>query len=322
MTSVVRVGVIGTGFGGRVIAPTFAATGGCEVVDLVSARDDGAVATLCHRADVDLVSIHSPPFLHARHVRLALASGRAVLCDKPFGLCADDSAALLAEAEAAGVVHLVNFEFRYDPARRQMRDWIREGLIGPVEHVAWTHLSSGSRVPLRRFGWLFQRSAGGGWIGAWGSHAVDTLRFVLDAEVTSARATLATTIPERPDHEGVLRRCDAEDGITATLNMSGGATVAVDSGFAAPVSLPPRLVVIGSHGAIENIADRRLVLRGVDGARDERRFDDRPDRHVGPMAPWAEIVRDAVRQHIAPPDAPTFADGLACDRALDQLRAG
>jgi predicted dehydrogenase len=323
MTARVRVGVVGTGFGARVVAPTFSATEGCEVVDVVSARDDTAVDELCRRPGLDLVSVHSPPFLHARHVGLALAAKRAVLCDKPFGLGTGEAEAMLADAEAAGVVHLVNFEFRCDPARLQMRDWISHDVIGAVEHVGWTHLSSGSRVPLRRFGWLFQRSAGGGWIGAWGSHAVDTLRFVLDAEITSSHAYLSTTIRERLDHDGMPRACDAEDGLIATLRTSTGATVAIDSGFAAPMTLPPRLAVIGTTGVIENVADIRLVLRASDGTRDERSFGDRGgDRHAGPMTRWAEVVRDAVRDGVAPRGAPTFADGVACARVLDRLRAG
>ena len=73
-----RVGVVGTGFGARVVAPVFAATPGCEVVDVVSARDEFAVAALCGQGDVDLVSVHSPPFLHVAHVRRALKSGHAV----------------------------------------------------------------------------------------------------------------------------------------------------------------------------------------------------------------------------------------------------
>ena len=39
-----RVAVIGTGFGARVVAPAFAAADGCEVVEVVSPRDDDAVA--------------------------------------------------------------------------------------------------------------------------------------------------------------------------------------------------------------------------------------------------------------------------------------
>src|SRR6185369_7768948 len=116
-----RVAVVGGGFGQRIVAPVFAATDGCEVVDVVSARDEPAVRALVARADVDLVSVHSPPFLHAPHVRLALDAGKAVLCDKPFALDADEAAALEADAQAAGVVALCNFEFRYAPERVLLR---------------------------------------------------------------------------------------------------------------------------------------------------------------------------------------------------------
>src|SRR5258706_6871963 len=175
--------VTGGGFGRRVVAPVFADPEGCEVADVVSARDEEAVRAAVTRADIDLVSVHSPPFLHAPHVRLALAEGKAVLCDKPFALDADEAAELEAEARAAGVVALCNFEFRYGPARRMLREMVDEGSLGRIEHVNMTRHSAGSRVPMRKWGWLFDRELGGGWVGAWGSHAVDALRWVFAAEV-------------------------------------------------------------------------------------------------------------------------------------------
>ena len=57
------------------------------MVYVVSPRDEDAVRVLfARRPDVDLVSVHSPPFLHALlTVGFALDAGHAVLCDKPFG---------------------------------------------------------------------------------------------------------------------------------------------------------------------------------------------------------------------------------------------
>lgn len=300
----------------------FAATPGCEVVDVVSARDADAVVRLCHRRDVDLISVHSPPFLHGRDVRLALDGGHHVLCDKPFGLDAGESAALLSEAEAAGVVHLVNFELRHEPARVQLKRLLADGAVGRVEHVTWTHHSAGSRVPLRPHGWLFTRALGGGWVGAWASHAVDTLRWLLDDEVAEAAARLRTTIAERPSPDGgEAVPVDAEDALSAWLRMAGGATVTVDSTFAAAADRPPRLTVFGSDGVAECVADRRVTLRRP-GA-DEEAIDVEAasgDRHGRAMATWAAVVREAVDERR--PTSPSFADGVACDVVLDRLRAG
>ncbi len=317
-----KVAVIGTGFGARVVAPTYAATDGCDVAGVVSARDDAAVAELVRRADVDLVSVHSPPFLHASHVRATLAAGKHVVCDKPFAMHADEAADLESEAAAAGVVALCNFEFRYAPARGIVRDLVAGEVLGAIEHVHWTHLSSGSRVPLRRWGWLFERELGGGWIGAWASHAVDTLRYMFGTEIDATDALLRIGVKERPDADGVWHRCTAEDGFTASITLRNGATVAVDSSFAASASPAPRLLVCGADAIAEIVADERVVVRRSGRDAETIAVDsDEHDRHTVPMRRFAEVVRDAVSAGDVPPGVPTFADGRACDAVLDDLRA-
>ncbi len=326
-----KVAVIGTGFGARVVAPAFASTPGCSTVEVVSPRDDAEVQRAIARADVDLVSIHSPPFLHAAHVRAALRAGKAVLCDKPFAADAAESAQLLAEATDAGAIALCNFEFRFHPVRRLLRELVRTDALGAIEHVQWTHLSAGSRVPMRNYGWLFDRARGGGWIGAWGSHAVDTIRWCF-GEIEHVEAQARIDVVERLDEHGEPHACTAEDGVSATLTLDNRATVAIDSSFAASAPLPPRIVVVGADALCEIVADERVVLRRPDGTREDltpatpapsstARAARRTDRHDDPMRRFAEVVRDAVTSAEVPPGVPTFADGLACDVVLDQLRA-
>ena len=314
----VRVGIVGTGFGARVVAPTFTAAG-LEVVDVVSPRDGAAVADLCRR-DLDLVSVHSPPFLHATHVGWALDAGHAVLCDKPFGRSAAEAEGMVAAANDAGLVHLLNFEFRHEPARLRVKQLLDEGAIGTPEHLQWSAITSGSRVPLRRFGWLFEREPGGGWIGAWGSHAVDAVRWLL-GEITAAGARGRVTIRERPDRDGIVRTCDAEDAFTAWMTVEGGATVGIDTTFAASVTLPTHVVICGSDGTIDVTNDRRIVVRGADGTKEEIELAARTgDPHAGALGAWAHAVAEAVAE--GRQITPSFDDGLACARVLDALRAG
>ena len=318
------VAVIGTGFGARVVAPAFAATEAVAVIAVVSARDDAAVAAAISDSRVALVSVHSPPFLHERHVRMALEAGRSVLCDKPFTPSAETSRRLVADAADSPGVHLVNFEFRFHPLRERTRELVAAGALGTVEHVVWTHLSAGSRRPLRPYGWLFDRERGGGWIGAWASHAVDTLRFTF-GEVEAVNTSVPRlAVLHRPDRRGEMHACTAEDGLSALLTLRSGPTVTIDSSFAASAPLPPRLTIVGSDATLENVGDERLVLRDGSGRREDVTGGAREaaaDHHAAPMGALAVVARDAVRRGEAPAALATFADGLACDEVLEQLRA-
>jgi predicted dehydrogenase len=317
-----NVGIIGTGFGRRVVAPVFESTEDCTVLDVVSARDENAVHALVRRPGLDLVAVHSPPFLHASHVRAALSAGKAILCDKPFALDPDDARALEVEAAAAKVIALCNFEFRYAMARQRLRQMVNDNAFGRIHRVQWTHISSGTRVPLRSFGWLFDRDQGGGWIGAWASHAVDTLRFIFGAEVDVVAAEVRIDIERRPDRDGVLRECTAEDGLQAVLRLSTGAEVIFDSSFAARTTTPHRIVIEGREARAELVDDARLHFAPADGDPEciEIGNGEERDHHIAPMRRWAEVIRDAVHTGAIPPDAPTFTDGRVCDEVLLQLR--
>jgi predicted dehydrogenase len=311
-----RVVIVGAGFGARVVAGVFRDEG--MEVDVVSPRDAAAVRTAI-AAPVDLVSVHSPPFLHAEHVGWALEHGRDVLCDKPFGRSAEEARAMLTDAERAGVLHLLNFEFRQEPTRVALRQVVTDGRIGDPVHLHWTAFNSGSRRPLRRYGWLFDRDAGGGWIGAFGSHVIDTIRWLL-GEITDATATCRTDITERPDAEGTMHRCTAEDAFTAQLQIEGGATATIDTAFAAPVNVMPRITVFGTEGAVELIGSTEMHVRRAGEPASVQTFEPFDgDPHLPAMRPWVGLVREAVetRRQITP----SFADGVACARVMDMLRA-
>jgi predicted dehydrogenase len=320
----VRVGVIGRGFGARVVAPVFQETDGCEVVDVVTPRDDAAVTALCARRDVDLISVQSPPFMHLDHVRRVVERGHAVLCDKPFGRNLADAQAMYDLATDAGVLNLVNFEFRRHPARRELRDLVRSGLAGTVEHVQWNAFHPWWRDESRRFGWSFDAELGGGWIRLSGSHTIDFMRWTL-GEVVDAIGFTRTTITERPDGEGRMQPCTAEDGYTALLRTGGGASVTIDATSTSTTQRPNRVTVIGNEAVLEltnenpREEDARIVLYTGDESKELFSFA-QGDTYLAQMREWAEIVRDSLRAGIAQPDAPTFADGLGCSRVMDRLR--
>ena len=317
MAATVRVGVIGTGFGAAVVAPAFAAQDACTVVDVVTPRDDAAVARLCARRDLDLVSVHSPPFLHVRDVRQAIDHGHAVLCDKPFGLNAGESATMLDLATEAGVVNLLNFERRFDPTRQRLRELVLDGTVGEPAHFQYSRFIA---VPQPRlYGWLSSKELGGGWLGGQGSHLIDACRWLF-GEITDAAAVMRTPVAERPDANGVLQRCDAEDGFAAVLRTTTGVTAVIDCALESAVSTPERTVVFGSTGTLE-IGDAGVVRRGLDGEVETYEVDLQGRVPlVAAMERWASVVCEATRTGVVEAGSPTFADGLACAMVMDRIR--
>ena len=91
-------------------------------------------------------------------LELALAEGKAVLCEKPFAFNAAEGAALLAAAQAAGVVHMVAHEFRWMPDRALFGRAIADGLIGEPRFLVIDQFIPFCADPATRLpGWWWSR---------------------------------------------------------------------------------------------------------------------------------------------------------------------
>jgi len=321
-----RTLIIGAGFGTRVVKGCYEEAG--MNVEVVSPRDPVAVRQACAEP-FDLISVHSPPFLHAQHVNWALDYDRNVLCDKPFGISMSEARQMLDRASEKGVIHLLNFEFRYDPGRARVKQIISSGAIGKVTHIHWTFFNAGSRIPLRKHGWQFEREMGGGWIRINGTHMFDTLRWLVGEVVeVEARGRIDTRL--RPDNDGVLHASTAEDGFAAFMTLDNGATVVIDTAWAVPGTLPDRWTVIGTDGMIE-VAERIELwvepkvrdteIRILSGGREmvERVGPFEGDGHLPALRPWSRLVREAVSEHRQ--IEPSFAAGVAVSEVVDRLHA-
>ncbi len=311
-----RVVVIGTGFGEYVAAPVYRDLG--MEVEVVSPRDTAALqAALAQPAD--LVSIHSPPFLHAEHVNLALDRGYNVLCEKPFGSNAGEARQMLERATAAGVLHFINCEFRHDPVRIKLKQLLDAGEIGAPAHINWTAFNSGGRYS--RHKWLFEQGKGG-WIGAFGSHAIDTLRWLF-GDIATVSGQVRTEVKIRRDSDKTSDKTHpstAEDAFTAWFRHANGVTATLDTAYAAAVTVTSRITIFGETGAIEIADSSELTIHKPKAAPVKITFPvTEIDPHLPALRPWLATVRDALidKRQIAP----NFADGVAMAAAMDAIKA-
>lgn len=310
-----KAAVIGTGFGASVVAKVYQSIG--IEPNVVSPRDYDAVRRACE-AKIDLVSVHSPPFLHRDHVLLAIANDHNVLCDKPFGLSAREAEEMDVAARKAGILNFLNFEFRQDSARLTMKQLLDEGAIGSIRHVRWSMYSAAGRNPNIKHNWLFDAAKGGGWIGAYGSHVVDCLRWLV-GDIIEASCERRVDIPARPDGNGNLVHCTAEDGFCATFRFACGATASLDTAYSASVTVPQEISIFGSEGLMILNGLTDLAVTRSDGETQHQSFPPlEGDIHEKPFTSWALQMKTALLE--GRQIHPSFADGVSCARVLDMLR--
>jgi myo-inositol 2-dehydrogenase/D-chiro-inositol 1-dehydrogenase len=108
-------------------ADAFAAKWGYESV----ATDWRAVV---ESKDIDLIDIASPNDTHAEIAIAAAKAGKAVMCEKPLGRNAAESAAMTKAVEAAGVANSVWYNYRRVPAVTMAKQMVDEGKLGRVFH--------------------------------------------------------------------------------------------------------------------------------------------------------------------------------------------
>ncbi len=221
-----RVGIIGASFAKAAYLPALRHVPGAEVVAIASARRASAEAVaeawgVPHAYDdwqemlaghtFDLV-LHRHPHRAARAADVQrLAAGAHVLCEKPTAMHAGEAAAMLDAAEAAGCVHMIDHELRFNPNRARIAALIADGALGDIRHVVITNIGHGWNDPASRpkDDWWSLADHGGGRLGANGSHQVDLLRWWL-GEVAWVTGAAPVVVPDRRDK--ATRRAVDGDG--------------------------------------------------------------------------------------------------------------
>jgi predicted dehydrogenase len=346
---VVGIGIIGTGFARSTQIPGFRACQGARVAAIASGRKENAERVarefgiefaagdwreVIERADVDLISIVTPTSTHREMTLAALDAGKAVLCEKPTAMDAREATEMMRRSTETNALALIDHELRFLPARRAMRELIHAGEIGRVHHVKYCFRAESRVSPERPWNWWSDAAQGGGVLGAIGSHAVDSIRWMLKTEISHVSGRLATHIWERKEEEtGQLRPVTSDDEANLLLRLRDGM---VTQGATATISMsvveqgrPLHFMeVFGSKGAL--MVDGNNLLRArtgegnwseVDAPTGELAEGMRDSEWSRGFTLFSRAVIDALREGRNTVDeAATFTDGYRNQLVLDAAR--
>ncbi len=350
MTRKIRLGFIGTGFTRLIQIPAFRMFPEVEIVSVASgtlenaektARDFGVPHFTADwretvaRDDIDLISIVTPPYLHAEMAIAALDAGKHVLCEKPTAMNATEALAMLEKARETKLMALIDHELRFLNGRRKALNMIRGGELGTINHMkVWFRNASRGHEGVK-WNWWADERRGGGALGAIGSHAVDTLRWFSGAEVSEVFCLLKTNFKDRLDESsGEKRAVTSDDEANLILKLADGeftgdASAGISISVTESGKYGHRTEIYGDKGGLVIEDGGEILFAGI-ADNDWREIEVElgevpPGSKVGGWSRgflnFAREIKDALLEgRTEIPHAATFLDGYRNQVVLDAAR--
>ena len=344
----IQIGVIGVSFGTKVQIPAFLSEG-IGVAAVCAAHADRAEKAadefgipqvftdykkMIREADIDAVSIVTPPFLHHEMTIEAIKAGKHVICEKPFALNSQEANEMYNIASNSNVTAMIAHEFRFAPARAYIKELIQQGYIGTIRDIHITLFAGPTmRIALKTMNWGSESTKGGGFLGALGSHYLDCLRDWC-GEMDAINGQIFSHDPSRI-HNNEMVTADSDDAFSFQVKFSNGALASMNANSVAPYGNGARIDIFGTEGAL------RTTQKGFNPTPDGKvwaaRYSDGPEMKELPMPerhfpilddrderlPAFRILVKRFLQGIEEGTSfyPNFYDGLKCQQALDAIRS-
>ncbi|MBP6964051.1 MAG: Gfo/Idh/MocA family oxidoreductase [Armatimonadetes bacterium] len=334
----IKIGLIGYGFMGRMHAECYAASGKGQVVALADVeadrRDDASakwgcrtfasIGALLDGADVDAVDICTPTYLHEEHVLAAISAGKDVFCEKPLALTNESCERIVLAAKDAGIKLQVGHVVRFWPDLQVVKSVLDLGRLGKPVWASARRLSSPATWAWQ--GWLQDPARSGGAILDLHIHDLDFLTWILG----------------RPTHvmsTGVRTATGALDtALTTLIGHSDGMTSQAEGSLAMPDGFPftNQLLVVCEKGSVQfDLTAGPSVIVRPSGAPEE--YPEIPTVEAGTaeaggnvsslggyfneIVYFLECIREGVKPTTITPDEAAFAVRL-CLAATESAQTG
>ncbi|WP_313557651.1 Gfo/Idh/MocA family protein [Agrobacterium cavarae] len=270
MTQMIRWGVLGcAGIAAKAVIPAIQSSRLGRVAAIASrdAEKASAMATrfgieksygsyedLLSDPDIDAIYNPLPNHLHVPMTIKALEHGKPVLCEKPIALNAAQASELAEAQKAANLLVAEAFMVRHHPQWKKARAMVAEGRLGDVRAIQTIfayYLDDPKNV-------RNQADIGGGGLFDVGCYAINTARFLFDAEPLRAIALM--------ENDPVFGTDRLTSGLLA---FPEGRQLAFTC--STQLSLTQKVTVLGTRGRLEipipfnAPADQQTVLIFDDG---------------------------------------------------------
>lgn len=224
----IGMGLVGAGFVGPHHVDAVRRLGFVDVVAVAGSSEDsargkadalgvrksyGSYQALLDDPDVQVVHNATPNHLHYEISSAALARGKHVVSDKPLAMTSAQAKRLVNEAQRAGVVAAVTFNYRGNPLVQQARLAIARGDIGPP-HFLHGHYLQDWLLKDTDYSWRLDPEKGGASsaVADIGSHWCDLAQHVTGLKITHVLGDLTTVVKKRRKPNGSREAFAAGNG--------------------------------------------------------------------------------------------------------------
>uniref|UniRef100_UPI004047E863 Gfo/Idh/MocA family protein n=1 Tax=Algoriphagus sp. TaxID=1872435 RepID=UPI004047E863 len=207
MSQTIKAAIVGTGFIGPAHLEALRRIPNVEVVALVEVNQELAdekakqlgiprayvFADMLNQADIDVVHICTPNFLHYSQAKAVLEAKKHVICEKPLAISLAEAEDLVKIAKTSGLVNAVHFNLRYYPMVRQMKVMREKGELGEVYSIMGSYLQDWLFLQTD-YNWRLEpdKSGDSRAIADIGSHLLDITEYVTGLRITQVMADFST----------------------------------------------------------------------------------------------------------------------------------
>lgn len=217
--------------------------------------------------EVDAVYAAVPHHLHESVYREAIAAGKHLFAEKPFGIDRLSAERIAAE-KGSGLVR-VSSEFPFFPAVQRIVRLHAEGFFGRVFEVRAAFRHSSDLDPTKPINWKRRVATCGeyGCLGDLGLHVVH-VPFRLGFVPRDVRAVMSKIVAERPDGRGGMAPCETWDNATLLCRGPADETLLFETKRIAPGETNSwDLAIYGTDGSAEFTTKRPKTLRTLTTAK-------------------------------------------------------